>query len=106
MGQSLRRRSLCHPWPALSRPSRPDTAGAKKGEPAQTVTVKLAPNASVQYSWVGADGARPTVGYQALVRLASGSKDAAERVVFVGAEHLKGRPAQISARVAKVAQDG
>src|SRR5262249_50645577 len=83
-----------------------EIAPEKKGEPVQTVTVKLDTKASVQYWWVGPDGARPTVGYRGMVRLLSGSKDTAERVVFVGGEHLKGRPAQLNARVARVAEDG
>src|SRR5262249_41377210 len=53
-----------------------------RGEDAPKIDVKITDKTRVAYNGVGPDGARPTEGYYAQVRLEEGSKDKAAQVMF------------------------
>jgi hypothetical protein len=54
----------------------------RRGTEVRTVDVKCTDHTEIVYNGVGPDGARPTKGYSARVRLEEGSKDTAGQVVF------------------------
>jgi len=55
---------------------------AVRGEKPKRVEIKLTSQTRITYSNVGPDGAKPTAGYVAQVRLIDGSKDTAARATF------------------------
>ncbi len=56
--------------------------GRGRGEGSQQISITLTDRTRIVYSGVGQDGARPTAGYAARVRLKEGSRGAAARVWF------------------------
>ena len=57
-----------------------------RGEAPGKLEIKITDNTTVTYYSVPENGAKPTEGYQARIRLQNGSKDMAETVAFAGAE--------------------
>ena len=55
-----------------------------RGENPKRVQIKLTSQTRFAYGNVGPDGAKPTVGYEAWVRLIDGSKDTAAQATFEG----------------------
>jgi hypothetical protein len=64
---------------------------AVRGEEPKRVDMKLTRQTRIMYSNVGPDGAKPTVGYLAWMRLIDGSKDTASHVTFTKNGDDRGR---------------
>jgi len=64
---------------------------AVRGEEPKRVDMKLTTQTRIMYSNVGPDGAKPTVGYVAWMRLNDGSKDTASHVTFTKSGDDRGR---------------
>jgi RNA polymerase sigma factor (sigma-70 family) len=77
----------------------------RKGEKAATVEIKLSPKTEIAYFGVGSEGAHLTRGYHAEVWLREGSTDTAARIHLKGKEGPK-KPADLTARVAAISEDG
>jgi RNA polymerase sigma factor (sigma-70 family) len=77
---------------------------AARGEESKKAEVKISDKTAVVFMAVAADGAKPTEGYMAEVRLAQGAPDVAAEVTFHGAQHF--RTPDVGGKVISIGKDG
>jgi len=78
--------------------------GQARGDEPKKLEIKIGDKTAVFYSDIGLDGAKPTEGHMAQVRLAEGSQDVAGEITFHGSVGF--RSPDLTARVVAVAADG
>jgi hypothetical protein len=77
-----------------------------RDEEAKKLFIKMNDKTSIIYVGVGPNGAKPTEGYRATVKLAENSTDLAAGVTFHGPEGPRHHDADLIGRVLAVAKDG